>query len=156
MCFLRSFRNNCYTKSLIWSEVFVIVFEIIVTQNHSHEVNYLLMFLKWLSHKITYMKCFVCDCFRNNCDTKSLTWSEVFFRKVSDKCQYYNALYPKPYLSMSITVLEADGHLFRTWCFWYLIPDRYEIRDNWTVIRKFRVAESYVASGVDRLPRDSQ
>jgi translation initiation factor 4E len=26
---------------------------------------------------------------------------------------------------------EGDGRLFRTWCFWYLIPDRYQIRENW-------------------------
>jgi translation initiation factor 4E len=27
---------------------------------------------------------------------------------------------------------DSDGKLFRTWSFWYLIPDRYQIRDNWT------------------------
>ena len=28
---------------------------------------------------------------------------------------------------------DADGHLYRTWTFWYLIPDRYQIRGSaWT------------------------
>ena len=31
------------------------------------------------------------------------------------------------------SVQSDDGKLFRTWCLWYLIPDRYQIRGNdWT------------------------
>jgi hypothetical protein len=87
--------NDWHSRSLSWSEVFVVLFWMIAAQNHSLELKcfrndwhtesltwsevFPLVLSKWLSSRIIHMKWCVRDCFWNDCHTESLTWRKCLW-----------------------------------------------------------------------------